>query len=106
MSISKAADRPSAPRRVQRRHLVGALLLAIGLIALVVTIATSSTTTSTSRVNAHPFTINATQSPTAQPTSAPVPSVPGGTFRDPVTHGLLAVDTPAAPQADPGPGHR
>jgi hypothetical protein len=53
-------------------------------------------------MNARPATINSTQSQTAQPTNVPVPSVPGGTFRDPVTHGLLAVDTPPAQQTDPG----
>jgi hypothetical protein len=108
MSISSATDRVVASsRRVQPGHMVGVLLLAIGLIAIVVAIAISSTTSGTGRVSAGPATINAPQShPAAQPTSATVPNVPRGTFRDPVTHALLAVGAPAAPQAEPGLGHR
>jgi hypothetical protein len=101
MSISTATDRLAFPRRVQPRHLVGGLLLAIGLIAVVVAIAISSTATSTSQT-ARLATNHPTQSqPVAQPTSAPAPSVPSGTFRDPVTHALLAVGNPPVPQADP-----
>jgi hypothetical protein len=107
MYISSAADRLAPPRRVQPRHMVGVLLLAIGLIAIVVAIAISSNTSGTGRVSARPATINATSPhPLAVPTGATVSSVPGGTFRDPVTHALLAVGIPAAPQAEPGPGHR
>ena len=107
MSITTATDRLSSPQRVQPRHLVGALLLALGLIAVLVTIAISSITTTThSRVNAHQATINATQShPVTQPADTLDSNVPSGTFRDPTTHALLPVAPPAAPQreTDHGP---
>lgn len=107
MSISTATDRLVSPRRVRPRHLVGALLLGMGLIAVIVAIAISSTTSSAHRVSARQATTSVTQShPAAQPTSAPVSSVSGGTFRDPVTHALLPVGTPTVPEATPGPGHR
>ena len=107
MSITSATDRLASPRRVQPRHIVGALLLAIGLIAVAVTIAISSTTSTAGRLSALPGTINATQShPAAQSTGAPASTQPAGAFRDPVTHALLTVGTPPAPQAQPGPGHR
>lgn len=106
MSISPATDRLASPRRGQHRNMVGVLLLAVGLIAIVVAIAISSTTSGTGRVSARPAAINATRSrPAARPTGATVSGVHGGTFRDPATHALLAIGSPAAPQAEPGPGH-
>jgi hypothetical protein len=107
MSISTATDRLASPRRVQPRRMLGAVLLGISLIAVLVAIAISSTTSSAGRVSARPGTINARQShPAAQPTGDPVSSVPRGTFRDPVTRALLPVGTPTASQAEPGLGHR
>jgi hypothetical protein len=107
MFISSATDRLAYPRPVQPRHIVGALLTAVGLIAVVVVIAISSTTSTSGRLSARPGTIAAPQPQSvAQPTGAPVSSVPAGTFRDPVTHALLSVGTPPAPQAQPGLGHR
>ena len=107
MSISSATDRLASPRRLQPRHIVGALLLAIALIAVAVAIAITSTTSTAGRPSARPGTINATQShPAAEPTGVSDTNLAGGAFRDPVTHALLAVGTPAAPQAQPGPGHR
>ena len=104
MSISTATSHLASPRRMQPHHMVGALLLALGLIAVVVAIAIStSSTTSSQPPSARPATINPTPS---QPTGAPVPSVPGATFRDPATHALLAVGSQAAPQADSSVGHR
>ena len=107
MSISTTTDRLAPPRRVQPRHLVGALLLAIGLIAAVAAIAISTTTTNASHPGARPATTTVTQPhPPAQPTGAPVSSASGATFRDPITHALITTGTPPAPQAEPGPGHR
>ena len=95
MSISSATDHLVSTRRVQPRHMVGALLLAVGLIAVVVAIAISSAASSVSRPSAGPATITATPSqPTVQPTGAPLSSVPGQTFRDPATHALLPVGIP------------
>jgi hypothetical protein len=99
MSISSTTDRLPSPRRMQPRHMVGALLLAIGLIAVVVAIAISSTTSTVSRPNAHPATINATQ-----PTDGLDSSVPSGTFRDRVTHAVLPAGTATAPQRETGHG--
>ena len=80
MSISSATDRLASRPRVQPRHIVGPLLLAIGLIAVAVAIAISSTNSTVGRLSARPGTINATQSqPARQSAAAPVSSVPGGT---------------------------
>jgi hypothetical protein len=103
MSVSTVAHRLTSPNRMQASHMVGVLLLAIGMVAVVVAIATSSTTSSAGKLSARPAAINATPSPSA---GGATPSVPGGTFRDPVTHALLAAGSPAAPQAEPGLGHR
>lgn len=62
MSISSATDRLATPPRVEPRHIVGPLLLAIDLIAVAVAIAISSTTSTVGRLSARPGTINATQS--------------------------------------------
>lgn len=104
MSITTATDRLS-PQRVTPRHLLSALLLAIGLTAFVVVIAltsTSTTTTTGARPIGHPARFN-------QP--APVTNTPSTTLRDPATHQLLTitpsgVDTPPAPPADSTIGHR
>jgi hypothetical protein len=107
MSVSTATDRLPSSRRVPPRHMVGALLLASGIIAVLVLILNSSTTSRTVHMSARPAVISATHShPAAQATSAPVSSVADTTFRDPVTHALLAAGTPATPQAEPGLGHR
>jgi hypothetical protein len=107
MSISTSADHRSSPRRVQPRHVVDALLFAVGLIVSVAAIAIAGTTSNASRQIASPATINQTQSyPTAQPRRAPVSGAPGATFRDPATHKLLTVHTPTARRADSGLGHR
>ena len=107
MFICSATDRLASRPRVQPRHIVGPLLLAIGLITVAVAIAISSTNSTVGRLSARPGTINATQSqPARQAAAAPVTSVPGGTFRDPVIHALVAVGAPAAPQEEPGLGHR
>lgn len=107
MSISSAPDRLSSPRRVQPRHLVGGLILAIGLIAVVVTIAISSTATRTNPQTVHPATISAAQSHSAtRPMPAPVSSLPTGTSRYRVTGPLVAVGIPDRPVAAPGLGHR
>jgi hypothetical protein len=101
MSISTATDRPASPRRVQPPHVVGALLLAIGLIAVVVAIAISSTTSSAGRVSARPDTINTTRShPTPEPTSVSDTNLAGGPSRAPATHAPFPVGTPPAPQAE------
>lgn len=104
MSISTAtAERFASPRRVRPRHVVGVVLAVIGLVAVVVAIATSSTTSTAGRVSSRA----PVQSPAlVQATGTPDSSVPGGTYRDPATHALLTVGTPAAPHAEPGPGHR
>ncbi|MBV8997809.1 MAG: hypothetical protein JO304_02050 [Solirubrobacterales bacterium] len=105
MSISSATDRLPSTRRVQPRHMVGALLLAVGLLAVLLTITISSTTTTASRPTAHPAAINATPShPVTQPTDTLDSNVPSGTFRDPVTHALFPVNTPPAPQRETGHG--
>ncbi len=57
MSTSSPTDRLASPRRVQPHRMVGVLLPAIGLIALVVAIATSSTTSTAGRLSARPGTI-------------------------------------------------
>jgi hypothetical protein len=107
MSISTATDRLSSSRRLQARHVVDALLLAIGLIVSVAAIAIAGATSNASRQIASSATINQTQShPAAQPTRAPVSGAPGATFRDPATHELLNVHTPTAQQADFSLGHR
>ena len=107
MSISSATARLASPRRLQPRHMVGALLLALGLIAIIVAFEISSTTSSPIRTGARPAARDATQSrPSAQPTGVSAVSVPAGTFRDPVTHALLAVGTSAARRAASGLGHR
>jgi len=107
MFISSTTDRLAYPRTVQPRHLVGALLTAVLLIAVAVAISISSTTSTAGRLSARPGTIPAPQPRSvAQPTGAPVSSAPAGMFRDPVTHALLSVGTPPAPQAQPGLGHR
>ena len=105
MSISSATARLASPRRLQPRHMVGALLLALGLIAIIVAFEISSY--SPIRTGARPAARDATQSrPSAQPTGVSAVSVPAGTFRDPVTQALLAVGTSAAPRAASGLGHR
>jgi hypothetical protein len=107
MSISAATDRLSSSRCVQPRHIVDALLMAIGLIAAVAAIAIAGTTSNAGRQTARQAAMNPTQSyPAAQPTRARVSSAPGATFRDPATHELLTVHTPTAQRADFGLGHR
>jgi len=109
MSISSAPRRLASARFAQPRHVVGAVLLVIGLIVVVIAIANSATTTpsAASRFSARPRPISLTQSTSpAAATGAPVSSVPHGTFRDPVTHALLPADAPVAPQSEPGLGHR
>jgi len=108
MSISTVTtDRLAPPRRVQPRHMVGALLMAIGLVAVVVAIATSSITSTAGRVTGRAARINTTKpQPVVQPTGVSDSSVPGGAFRDPVSHRLLTVGSPATPAAEPGLGHR
>jgi hypothetical protein len=91
---------------VQPRHLVGALLLAFGVIAIVVAISISSTTSSAGGMSARPATINARSHPAAEPTGVSDTNLAGGPLRDPATHALLAAGTRAAPQAEPGLGHR
>ena len=102
MSITTATDRLSTPQRVTPRHLISALLLALGLIAVVVAIALSTSSSSTGI--AHPARFN-------QPTVNPSTNTPKATFRDPATHQLLTispsgVDTPPAQPADSTIGHR
>jgi hypothetical protein len=107
MSIPTATDRLAPPRRVQRRHLVGAFLLTIGLIAAVAVIAMSTTTSPPGPVSARPAAINATRShPAAEPTGVSDTNLAGGPSRVPATHAPLSVGTPPAPQAEPGLGHR
>lgn len=106
MSISSATDRLASPRRVQPRHIAGALLLAVGLIAVAVTIAISSTTSTAGRLSARPATISARWHPAVEPTGVSDTNLAGGTFRDPVTHAPHTAGIPPAPQAEPGPGHR
>ena len=107
MSISSATDRRSSLRRVQPRHLVGGLLLAIGLIAVLVTIAISSTATTAGRQSAQPAPLSATQShPATQPMPAPVSDVPTGTSRYQVTGPLVALGTPDRSAGARGLGHR
>jgi hypothetical protein len=62
MSIASATDRLASPRRVQPGHIVGVLLLAIGLIAVAGAIAISSTISTAGRLSARPSTIHATPS--------------------------------------------
>ena len=106
MSIASATNHLASPRRVQARHIVGALLLAVGLIAVAVTIALSSATSTAGRLSARPATISARSHPAVEPTGVSDTNLAGGTFRDPVTHGPLTAGIPPAPQAEPGPGHR
>ncbi len=106
MSIASATNHLASPRRVQPRHIVGALLLAVGLIAVAVTIALSSATSTAGRLSARPATISARSHPAVEPTGVSDTNLAGGTFRDPVTHGPLTAGIPPAPQAEPGPGHR
>ena len=106
MSITTATERLSPPQRVTPRHRLSALLLAVGLIAVVVAIAITTSTASTGAVRpyAHPARFN-------PPTVNAVTNTPSTTFRDPATHQVLnispsGVDTPPAPPADSTPGHR
>ena len=104
MSISSATDRLSTLRRVERAHLGGGLFLAIGLITLVVAIAVSSTTPTDGRLTAGPRPIDAPRSRAMTGLiGAPDLSVPSGKFRDPVTHAVLTVDTPATRSQAPQP---
>ena len=106
MSISSATDRLSTPGRVQPLHLAAALL-AIGLITLVVAIVISSTTSTDGRLSAGPRALDAPRSHAMTGLiGAPDLRVPSGTFRDPASQALLAAGTRAAPQAEPGLGHR
>ena len=107
MSTSSPTDRLASPRRVQPRRMVTGLLLAVGLLTLAVVIASSSTTSIAGRMSARPTTINTPpRRSVTQPMADPMSPASGGTFRDPVTHALLAVGSTAAPQAAPGLGHR
>ena len=104
MSISSATDGLASPWRVQARDVVGALLLAIGVVVVVIAIAVSSTTSTDGRLSARPRPIEALQSHAMTGlVGAPELSVPSGTFRDPVTH---AVATTARPAGSGGLGHR
>ena len=102
MSITSATDRLASTRRAPSRPMVGALLLVVGLIAVVVAIAVSGTASTDGRLSAGPPRIDAPA--LTGLIGAPDLSVPGGTFRDPSSHALLAVGTSAVPQRASGHG--
>ena len=104
MPIASTTNHLAPPRRAHPRHIVGALLLAIGLTAVAITITITSTTSTASRLTARPATINPRSHPTVEPTGVSDTNLAGGTFHDPVTHaplaaGILPAHTPSPASA-------
>jgi hypothetical protein len=100
MSVSVATDRPTVTRRLSSGRIIGGVLVALALIAAVVAIAFSDSNSSPS----------GNVAPTGARGQAAAVAAPA-TLRDPVTHALIPLTTPAASdpsqiRGTPGPGYK